>query len=189
MAKILDKIMSMMKLDDRMEDEIDMENEDKYEDISSAQNIRPAKRENKSPAESYDRPTRSSSQSKSTVTAYSPRSSSAQAVAYPKTNVVNFHASVQMEVVVIQPATYDEAQVIADHIRGQKPVIVNLEKMDYSIAQRIMDFVSGAVYTLGGNLERVTQNIFIIAPENVDIAGHFQEELKSNGIILPWKSE
>jgi len=104
-------------------------------------------------------------------------------------NVVNFHASVQMEVVVIQPATYDEAQVIADHIRSQRPVIVNLEKMDYSIAQRIMDFVSGAVYTLGGNLERVTQNIFIIAPENVDIAGHFQEELKSNGIILPWKSE
>lgn len=103
--------------------------------------------------------------------------------------VVNFQASVQMEVVVIQPESYDEAQDICDHIKSQRPVIINLEKMDRTIAQRIMDFVSGSCYTLGGNLQRVTSNIFIIAPENVDIAGDFREELKSNGIILPWKNE
>lgn len=103
--------------------------------------------------------------------------------------VVNFHASVQMEVVVIQPEAYDEAQDICDHIKSKKPVIINLDKMDRDIAQRIMDFISGSCYTLNGNLQRVTNNIFIIAPENVDIAGEFREELKSNGIILPWKSD
>jgi cell division inhibitor SepF len=46
-----------------------------------------------------------------------------------------------------------------------------------------MDFVSGSCYTLDGNMQRVTNNIFLIAPENVDILGDFQEELKSNGII------
>ena len=103
-------------------------------------------------------------------------------------NVVNFQASVQMEVVVIQPETYDEAQDVCDHIKSQRPVIINLEQMDRNVAQRIMDFVSGACYTLNGNLQRVTNNIFIIAPENIDVAGDFREELKSNGIILPWKS-
>ena len=189
MANFIDKLMNVMKLGDTdaVEDEMDMGAGDWSDEESSAQNIRPAKREVK--LDSYERPERSERERslRSLESTYSVKHDRANR---PQTsNVVNFHASVQMEVVVIQPATYDEAQVIADHIRSQRPVIVNLEKMDYSIAQRIMDFVSGAVYTLGGNLERVTQNIFIIAPENVDIAGHFQEELKSNGIILPWKSE
>lgn len=111
---------------------------------------------------------------------------------YRRTNnskIVNIHTNIQMEVVVIHPESYDEAQDICDHIRAKKPVVINLEKMDFDIAQRIMDFVSGAVYAFGGNLQRVTNNIFIIAPDNVDIAGDFREELKTNGIILPWKNE
>lgn len=105
------------------------------------------------------------------------------------TKIVNFQANVQMEVIVLQPETYDEAQDICDHIKQKKPVIINLDKMDRDIAQRIMDFVSGSCYTLNGNLQRVTNNIFIIAPENVDIAGDFREELKSNGILFPFKND
>ncbi|MDO4766419.1 MAG: cell division protein SepF [Eubacteriales bacterium] len=189
MANVLEKLMKAMKLNendnDDFEDELEFAAEEKIE-TPTTQNIRPARREPKAELERFERPVRTVNE----VPSYrKSERKAAPSVSGPKTNVVNFQANVQMEVVVIQPATYDEAQVIADHIGSQRPVIVNLEKLDYSIAQRIMDFVSGAVYTLGGNLERVTQNIFIIAPENVDIAGHFQEELKSNGIILPWKSE
>lgn len=183
MANFIDKLINVMKLGNEEDEQFEAEVEERVEEPVTQQNIRPARREPRPELERFERPVRSSRESTPAV-ARSERNSSS-----PKTNVVNFQASVQMEVVVIQPATYDEAQVIADHIRSQKPVIVNLETLDYSIAQRIMDFVSGAVYTLGGNLERVTQNIFIIAPENVDIAGNFQEELKSNGIILPWRSE
>lgn len=183
MAKLVDKIMHALKLGDPIDDEIDINVEEPVEE-SAAQNIRPARREPKPELERYERPVRNVTESVSSFSRSEKSTSSA-----PKSNVVSIQASVKTEVVVIQPLTYDEAQVIADHIRSYRPVIVNLEKLDYTIAQRIMDFVSGAVYTLGGNLERVTQNIFIIAPENVDIAGHFQEELKSNGIILPWKSE
>ncbi len=100
-----------------------------------------------------------------------------------KSKVMNLQASVQMEVVVMHPTTYDEAQEICDHIKSKKPCIINLENMDHAIAQRIMDFISGSCYTLDGNMQRVTNNIFLIAPENVDILGDFQEELKSNGII------
>ncbi len=100
-----------------------------------------------------------------------------------KSKVMNLQASIQMEVVVMNPTSYDEAQEICDHIRAKKPCIINLENVPFEIAQRIMDFVSGSCYTLDGNMQRVTNNIFLIAPENVDILGDFQEELKSNGLF------
>ena len=58
--------------------------------------------------------------------------------------------------------------------------------MEYPIAQRIMDFLSGTCYSLEGSIQRVANNIFIIAPENVDISGDFKEELKKKGVLLPW---
>ncbi|WP_058485442.1 cell division protein SepF [Defluviitalea phaphyphila] len=100
--------------------------------------------------------------------------------------IVNIHTNIQMEVVITNPQKYDEAQEICDHIKSKKPVVINLENMDHDIAQRVMDFLSGACYALNGDVQRVANNIFIIAPENVDIANNFKEELKTKGIILPW---
>lgn len=164
MAKFMDKVMDMMKLNDYDEDD----QLDVREDYIGASARQQRMREPESPRN---------------FTSYTGGKSQ-----HPSGNVVNFQASVQMEVVVIQPETYDEAQDVCDHIKSQRPVIINLEQMERNVAQRIMDFVSGACYTLNGNLQRVTNNIFIIAPENIDVAGDFREELKSNGIILPWKS-
>lgn len=107
----------------------------------------------------------------------------------PSNKVLNLQTSIQMEVHVVQPTSYDEACEICDYLIQRKPVVINLESIEPSIAQRIMDFVSGSCYTLEGNVQKVTSNIFIIAPANVDVAGNFQEELKSSGIILPWKGE
>ncbi|MEA4815743.1 MAG: cell division protein SepF [Lachnospiraceae bacterium] len=100
--------------------------------------------------------------------------------------VVSIHTNVQMQVVIIKPECYEDAQEICDQIKSKKPVVVNLEKVEYPIAQRIMDFLSGTCYSLDGSIQRVANNIFIIAPENVDISGDFKEELKTKGVILPW---
>lgn len=100
--------------------------------------------------------------------------------------VVSIHTNVQMQVVIIKPECYEDAQEICDQIKSKKPVVVNLEKVEYPIAQRIMDFLSGTCYSLEGSIQRVANNIFIIAPENVDISGDFKEELKTKGVILPW---
>ncbi|NLM13180.1 MAG: cell division protein SepF [Epulopiscium sp.] len=102
--------------------------------------------------------------------------------------IVNIHTNVQMEVVITNPEKYEEAQEVCDHIKAKKPVVINLENLDHLIAQRVMDFLSGACYALNGDVQRVANNIFIIAPENVDIANSFKEELKTKGIILPWMS-
>lgn len=100
--------------------------------------------------------------------------------------IVNIHTNIKMEVVITDPEAYEEAQEICDHIKSKKPVVINLENMDRQTAQRVIDFLSGACYALNGDVQRVANNIFIIAPENVDIANSFREELKTKGIILPW---
>ena len=100
--------------------------------------------------------------------------------------VVSIHTNVQMQVVIIKPECYEDAQEICDQIKNRRPVVVNLEKVEFPIAQRIMDFLSGTCYSLEGSIQRVANNIFVIAPENVDISGDFKEELKTKGIILPW---
>jgi len=169
LAKFIDRVMEMMHLNDYDEDDQLDVREDYHNSSAKRQ------REKESMYSSEPR----------NFTSYKGGKTASN---HSAANVVNFQASVQMEVIVIQPETYDEAQDICDHIKSQRPVIINLEQMDRNVAQRIMDFVSGACYTLNGNLQRVTNNIFIIAPENVDVAGDFREELKSNGIILPWKT-
>lgn len=102
--------------------------------------------------------------------------------------VYSINTNVQMQVVIIKPSCYEDAQEICDQIKTKKPVVVNLEKVEYPVAQRIMDFLSGTCYSLEGSIQRIANNIFIIAPENVDISGDFKEELKTKGVILPWMS-
>ena len=113
-----------------------------------------------------------------------PRKAASKNAANPQIYSVN--TSVQMRVVIIKPECYEDAQEICDQIKTKRPVVVNLEKVEYPIAQRIMDFLSGTCYSLEGSIQRVANNIFIIAPENVDISGDFKEELKTKGVLLPW---
>ena len=104
-------------------------------------------------------------------------------------NVYSINTNVQMQVVVIQPTCYEDAQQICDQVKAKKPVVVNLEQVEYPIAQRIMDFLSGTCYSLEGSIQRVANNIFVIAPENVEISGEFKEEIKSrSSVVFPWAS-
>ncbi len=100
--------------------------------------------------------------------------------------IYSVNTNVTMQVVIIKPECYEDAQEICDQIKTKRPVVVNLEKVEYPVAQRIMDFLSGTCYALEGAIQRVANNIFIIAPENVDISGDFKEELKTKGVLLPW---
>lgn len=97
-----------------------------------------------------------------------------------KGKVVNLHSSAYVKVVIYQPLTYDDTQNIIDNLKSHKPVIVNLESLDLSLAQRILDFLSGAVYAINGTIQKVSKGIFVLAPENVDISGNVPDELKGN---------
>lgn len=77
----------------------------------------------------------------------------------------------QFKMVVIEPKTFDECPKLVDNLKAKKPVIINLEKVESDSARKIFDFLSGATYALNGNVQKVANNIFIFAPENVDVAG------------------
>lgn len=86
--------------------------------------------------------------------------------------VVKIHNNpAQMRVVVIQPESFEEARDITNHLKSNKPIVVNLESVESGVARRIIDFLSGAVYALDGDIQKVSSRIFIIAPNNVDIMG------------------
>jgi len=102
-----------------------------------------------------------------------------------KGKVVNIHTTTQLKVVVVTPETFDEARDIADHLKQKKPVVINLEGVEKEIARRIVDFLSGAVYALDGNIQKISSGIFLIAPYNVGIMGDFKDELRNKG-VFPW---
>lgn len=98
-----------------------------------------------------------------------------------RSKVVNIHTTTQLKVVVIQPTSYADATEIADHLKSKKPVVVNLEKLDRDVAVKIVNFLSGAVYALGGSMQKISNGILLLAPYNVGIMGDFSDELKVHG--------
>lgn len=103
----------------------------------------------------------------------------------PQNKVVNIHTQNQFKVVIMQPENIDDAQDICDHLKNKKPIVVNLEELEKDAAQRIVDFLSGSVYALDGNIQKVSSGIFLIAPNNVDIMGDFKDEMSSK-TVFPW---
>ncbi len=103
-----------------------------------------------------------------------------------RSKVVNIAATTQMKVVVVQIEQFDEVREITDHLRNKKAVVINLEKLEKETARRVLDFLSGSVYALGSNIQKIANGIFLIAPYNVDIMADVRDELTSND-IFPWE--
>lgn len=104
-----------------------------------------------------------------------------------RNKVVKIHTTAQLKLVVMQPESFEDARDIANHLKSKKPVVMNLESVERDVARRIVDFLSGAVYALDGNIQKVSNGIFLIAPYNVGIMGDFKDELRNKG-IFPWNS-
>lgn len=84
-----------------------------------------------------------------------------------------------MEVCVIKPTTFDESREITETLLANRTVVLNVEGLDVDIAQRIIDFTSGSCFAINGNLQKISNYIFIITPESVDISGDFQSFMDS----------
>ncbi len=82
-----------------------------------------------------------------------------------------------MEVCVVKPTCVDDSREITETLLGGRTVILNLEGMDLEIAQRIIDFISGATFAINGNLQKISNYIFLVTPTNVEISGDLQDLL------------
>lgn len=96
----------------------------------------------------------------------------------------------QIKMIVIEPREFDESPRLVDSLKAKKPVIINLEKLDTDVARKIFDFLSGATYALDGNVQKIANNIFVFAPENVDIDAYIDQQsssLFSQDPDSPWR--
>ena len=77
-----------------------------------------------------------------------------------------------MKMIVYHPVSYEDAQNIIDNLKSRKPVSVNMEELDVAAAQRILDFISGAIYAINGTIAKISRGIFVVAPNNYDVIGN-----------------
>lgn len=85
-----------------------------------------------------------------------------------------------MEVCMIKPVSVEDAREISDTLLSGRAVVINLERLDIELAQRIIDFTSGACYSMGGNLQKISDFIFIVTPKTVELSGDFQDMMIVN---------
>ena len=92
--------------------------------------------------------------------------------------------------VVIEPKNIDECRKLIDNLRANKPIIINLEKVETDLARKMFDFLSGATYALKGNIQRINQNIYLFAPHNVNIKAMVDRATEAGKPSVkesPWK--
>ena len=85
-----------------------------------------------------------------------------------------------MEVCVIKPTGVDDSREIIATLLSNRTVLLNMEGLDVDIAQRILDYASGATYAIDGNLQKISHYIFIITPASVDVSGDFSTVLNES---------
>ena len=86
-----------------------------------------------------------------------------------------------MQVCVIKPTSIEEEIEITETLLEGRTVVINMEGLNVEIAQRIIDFTSGATYAMNGNLQKISNYIFLATPNGVDISGDIQSIMDSFG--------
>ena len=99
-------------------------------------------------------------------------------------------ASKNGKMILLEPRAYSESQQIADHLKKRNTVVVNMKRVTPDQAKRIVDFLSGTVYAIGGDLQKIGGGIFLCTPRNVNVEGSITEEegktKNKNDIDLEW---
>lgn len=194
MANGLGKLMNFLKLTDE-DDEFDDDFYDDYDDDFDQKELereerrlaRERKREEKrsipprretsyrnEDSYSFDRETTASAAPRRASASSIRNSSSGKVVQMPSSS-----GGGDMEVCIVKPGNIGEAQQVCTLLMEQHPVVVNLEGIDLMEAQRIMDFISGCIYAVSGNMCQVSRYIFIFSPKDIDISGDYIKSLEN----------
>lgn len=86
--------------------------------------------------------------------------------------------------ILMNPTDFGEAAEIADNLKERRAVLMNVEKADSETARRLIDFLSGVVYALGGKIMRISAQAYVLTPTNIDLVGDGVPDLESAGIYF-----
>ena len=107
-------------------------------------------------------------------------------VSNKKNKVVGMPGVQQVKVIISQPSTFEQSEEICEHLKEKKSVIMNLEYVNKDVARRIIDFVGGAAYALDGNMQKISNSIFLVAPFNYEITNEVMKEDIKNKLSVSW---
>ena len=168
---VLDKFLNIMKLDDEDYDDDEFFDDDDYDDDYEKKPKRSLfHKEKEKDYDDYDDDYEVPAKTKSSYS-----NNKVTPMRQPSRR-----SSVSMEVCDIKPNSVDDAREITETLLSGRTVILNLEGMDLEVAQRIIDFTSGATFAISGNLQKISNYIFLVTPTNVDISGDLQDLLNTS---------
>lgn len=187
MGKGFEKFLNMIRLNDEEYDEyddyddFDEEYDDDFDDIPAPVVKKKAFKKDASESRKETRAAAKKTAKQEHVFRPAPASSSS---ASNGKIVPMKSATSRGEVCVLRPTVFEDSTEIGNVLLSGRAAVVNLEGIDLEVAQRIIDFISGACYVMSGNIEKISNYIFIVTPQSIEISGDIQEVI-SSGIRIP----
>ncbi len=171
----VDKFLNVMRLNDDDDDDYEFDNDDYMDEDVKDQREKRNKKDAKKKSFAQGR-----QETKEEAAAAQAREKPVKTT--PKITPISKASRKQgtgMEVCVIKPTSVEDAREITETLLNNRTVVLNVEGLNIEIAQRIIDFTSGSCFAISGNLQKISNYIFIITPANVDISGDFQNIMDS----------
>jgi len=167
-AAILNKFLEVLGISEENEEDIDMERE--YEEVETN--------------DTYERPARAGYFSRNEIKKeYDADTTRAKL----QTKVLPMAGTVATsKVVITQPEAYEDVEEIAEYLKQRRSVIVNLESINKEDGKRILDFLSGASFALEGNIQKVSNLIYLITPTSVEIQNDVERAQYRNKLSFSW---
>ena len=97
-----------------------------------------------------------------------------------KNNVIKVHSNTDMKVIICEPEKYEDCTKAVDEIKNRKVVVLNIEGMELENQKQVFEFIKGAVYALEASIQKISNGIFVIAPNNVQIDGRLSDRFERN---------
>lgn len=90
------------------------------------------------------------------------------------------------KMILVEPRAYSESVQISDYLKMRNSVVVNLQRVTADQGKRIVDFLSGTIYAIGGDMQKIGNGIFLCTPKNMNVEGKITEEKTKDGIETEW---
>ena len=111
-----------------------------------------------------------------------PRESARESQDLPRTGSIRAIAMTSARVHVVEPEGFNDAQEVGDRLKANQPVILNLQGLGRDLQRRLIDFSSGLAYAVGGSMQRVADQVFLLTPSNVEVSQEEKERLQARGL-------
>ncbi|WP_142414845.1 cell division protein SepF [Hathewaya massiliensis] len=97
--------------------------------------------------------------------------------------VVTLPTASVAKIVIVKPFDFEEAATICDHLKSRKIVVINTTALENKIGQRLLDFIGGASYIVGGQIQEVEKGVYLLIPSNVEVNSSLKYELQNKGVF------